>query len=74
MDNITRYLRRLPASQPVLATLSIALLEWQDFQRLDADNPDTTIVSYTDSQSGMVTAYVGCISDEARDLLEAAWN
>jgi hypothetical protein len=65
---------RLPASHPVLATLTIDPAQWYDLQRLNADNEDTHIVGHDDSGDGMMTVYLACSSDEVKRRLEAGWG
>jgi hypothetical protein len=68
---------RLPASHPILATLTIDLANWGDLQRLNADNEDnqdTRIVGHDPPRVGKITVFIACASENIRDRLEAAWN
>jgi hypothetical protein len=49
---------RLPASHPILATISIDPVDWFRFQQLDDDNPATRIIAYDDPANGVMTVYV----------------
>jgi hypothetical protein len=64
---------RLPASHPILATLTINPADWFKFQRLNADSPVTHIVGH-DILDGTMTVLIACASDEVRQRLEDGWS
>lgn len=64
---------RLPDSHPVLAEIEIDPAEWYDFQRLDADNPDTRIVGHDAIPDGRITVYAACIDEDTRRKLDDGW-
>ena len=65
---------RLSSSHPVLATITIDPADWYDFQRLNADNPATSILGRDTPSDSRMIVYVGCASAAVRDRLEAGWG
>lgn len=65
---------RLPASHPVLATLTIDVANWGHLQRLNADNEDTRIVGHDPPRGEKITVFIACSAENVRDRLEDAWD
>ena len=65
---------QLPRSHPFLAELHLDPSVWDDFQRLLADDPDSRILNYGTSQSGLMKVLIACASREVRTRLEDGWE
>ncbi len=57
--NIASGRLRLPASPPILATISIDPVDWLRIQEFDDDNPGTVILDRDDPDHGRMTVYNG---------------
>jgi hypothetical protein len=65
---------RLPPSHPILARISIDPVDWQNLQRLNADNPATQIVGHDEPHDGQMTVYIACASEEVQRRMEDGWG
>ena len=65
---------RLPASHPILASISIDPVRLYDLERLNADNPDTQIVGHDNPNDGRMTVFVACSTENVRRRLEDGWD
>ena len=71
-DTITKRFR-MPKSHPVLCELTIDVMNWYRFERLNDYTSETNIIGHDEPHLGQVTIYIACVSDEVKELLEAGW-
>ena len=59
----------MPKSHPVLCELTIDVMNWYRFERLNDNTPETNIIGYDEPHLGQVTIYIACVSDEVKGLV-----
>lgn len=64
---------RMPTSHPVLAQITINVIDFHNFCLMAERNFDTNIVGYDDLKDGRMIVYVACASQETVDRLVHAW-
>jgi hypothetical protein len=64
----------MPSSHPVLAQITIDLIDWYSFQRLNDNRPETNIIGHDRPLDGRITIYVACESGEIKESLEDGWR
>ena len=72
-DTISRRFR-MPKSYPVLCELTIDVMKWYRFERLNDYTPETNIVGHDEPVDGEITIYIACATEEVKDALEDGWN
>jgi len=67
---------KMPASHPVLATITINVIDYVNFWRMAERTAfDTNIIGHDAPQeNGRMTVYVACTSRETVDRLVYAWR
>ena len=64
---------RMPHSHPVLAVITIGLVDWYNFQRLNDNRPETNVIGHDQPRDGRITIHLACISEEIKASLEEGW-
>ena len=64
----------MPQSHPVLTVITIDLVDWYDFQRLDENRNETNIIGHDRPRDGRITIYVACQSEGLKQSLENGWR
>ncbi len=65
---------RMPTSHPVLATITISVIEFHNFCRMAERTSDTNIIGHDEPEDGRMTVFVACSSNETVDRLMYAWR
>jgi len=64
----------MPTSHPVWAQITIDLVDWYDFQRLNENRTETNVVGHDQPRDGRITIYLACVSEEIKESLEDGWR
>jgi hypothetical protein len=64
----------MPMSHPVPVAVTINLVDWFNFQRLNDNRPETNVIGHDEPRDGRITIYVACVSEEIKKLLEDGWR
>jgi hypothetical protein len=64
----------LPKSHPVLCELTIDVMDWYRFQRLNEDAVGSKIIKHNEPEDGRMTVYVACAANDVKEALEDGWH
>lgn len=64
----------MPASHPVLAQITINVIDFHNFCRMSEQAFDTNIIGHDDPQDGRMIVYAACSSQDTVDRLTYAWR
>jgi hypothetical protein len=59
---------------PFVAHAFIPSKQFREFERLVADQSQAAVLGHDVADDGQVLVYVGCSSDEVKDLVESHWG
>ena len=64
---------KTPPTHPYVAQIVMDPVRWYDFERTFEDRPEVKILKLDHRTPDFWTVFVGCASEEVKDLLESGW-